>query len=38
MSARQLEDDPVLVTGALGTLGSAICTGGGAIRSDLASR
>jgi NAD(P)-dependent dehydrogenase (short-subunit alcohol dehydrogenase family) len=39
----QLEDHIVLVTGALGTLGSAMCAaiaaaGGTAIRSDLASR
>ena len=43
MSARQLEGHIVLVTGALGTLGSAMCkaieaAGGMAIRSDLASR
>ena len=43
MSARQLEGHIVLVTGALGTLGSAMCkaieaAGGVAIRSDLASR
>jgi len=39
----QLKDHVVLVTGALGTLGAAMCTaieaaGGTAIRSDLASR
>jgi 3(or 17)beta-hydroxysteroid dehydrogenase len=39
----QLKDHVVLVTGALGTLGSAMCTaietaGGKAIRTDLASR
>ena len=43
MSAHQLEDRIVLVTGALGTLGAAMCkaieaAGGTAIRSDLASR
>ena len=43
MSALQLEDHIVLVTGALGTLGTAMCraieaAGGKAIRSDLASR
>ena len=43
MSALQLNDHVVLVTGALGTLGSAMCTaiaaaGGRPIRSDLASR
>jgi 3(or 17)beta-hydroxysteroid dehydrogenase len=43
MSALQLKDHIVLVTGALGTLGAAMCTaieaaGGKAIRSDLASR
>src|SRR5207249_2786606 len=43
MSALQLQDHIVLVTGALGTLGSAMCTaieaaGGKAIRSDLAAR
>lgn len=43
MSAPQLKDHIVLVTGALGTLGAAMCraieaAGGKAIRSDLASR
>jgi 3(or 17)beta-hydroxysteroid dehydrogenase len=43
MSALQLKDHIVLVTGALGTLGAAMCkaieaAGGKAIRSDLASR
>ena len=43
MSARQLDGHIVLVTGALGTLGSAMCkaieaAGGTAIRSDLAGR
>jgi NAD(P)-dependent dehydrogenase (short-subunit alcohol dehydrogenase family) len=43
MSAYRLEDRIVLVTGALGTLGAAMCgaieaAGGTAIRSDLASR
>ena len=43
MSAQQLEGHIVLVTGALGTLGAAMCkaieaAGGKAIRSDLASR
>lgn len=43
MSSLQLEDCIVLVTGALGTLGSAMCAaieeaGGTAIRSDLAAR
>jgi len=43
MSAHQLEDRIVLITGALGTLGAAMCkaieaAGGTAIRSDLASR
>lgn len=43
MSALQLKDCIVLVTGALGTLGSAMCAaieaaGGTAIRSDLAAR
>ena len=43
MSALQLKDHIVLVTGALGTLGSAMCeaieaAGGTAIRSDLAGR
>jgi 3(or 17)beta-hydroxysteroid dehydrogenase len=43
MSEHQLEDHIVLVTGALGTLGTAMCraieaAGGAAIRSDLASR
>jgi NAD(P)-dependent dehydrogenase (short-subunit alcohol dehydrogenase family) len=43
MSALQLKDHIVLVTGALGTLGSAMCkaieaAGGKPIRSDLASR
>ncbi len=43
MSALQLKDHIVLVTGALGTLGAAMCTaieaaGGKAIRSDLGSR
>ena len=43
MSALQLKDHIVLVTGALGTLGTAMCkaieaAGGKAIRSDLASR
>lgn len=43
MSTLQLKDHVVLVTGALGTLGAAMCraieaAGGKAIRSDLASR
>lgn len=43
MSALQLQDHIVLVTGAMGTLGQAMCraieaAGGKAIRSDLASR
>ena len=43
MSARQLDGHIVLVTGAMGTLGSAMCkaieaAGGTAIRSDLAGR
>ena len=43
MSALQLKDHIVLVTGALGTLGTAMCeaieaAGGKAIRSDLAAR
>jgi 3(or 17)beta-hydroxysteroid dehydrogenase len=43
MSARQLDDHVVLVTGALGTLGSAMCeaiaaAGGKPIRSDLDNR
>lgn len=43
MSTLQLKDHIVLVTGALGTLGAAMCkaieaAGGKAIRSDLASR
>ena len=43
MTMAQLSDHIVLVTGALGTLGSAMCTaieaaGGTAIRSDLAGR
>lgn len=43
MSALQLKDHIVLVTGALGTLGAAMCkaieaVGGKAIRSDLATR
>lgn len=43
MSALQLEDHIVLVTGALGTLGTAMCkaieaAGGKAIRSDMGSR
>src|SRR4029079_2764423 len=43
MSAPQLKDHIVLVTGALGTLGAAMCkaieaAGGKAIRSDLATR
>jgi 3(or 17)beta-hydroxysteroid dehydrogenase len=43
MSEQRLEGHVVLVTGALGTLGSAMCTaieaaGGTAIRSDLAGR
>ena len=43
MTARQLEGHIVLVTGALGTLGTAMCqaieaAGGTAIRSDLAAR
>jgi len=43
MSALQLEGHVVLVTGALGTLGAAMCTaivaaGGKPIRSDLAAR
>jgi 3(or 17)beta-hydroxysteroid dehydrogenase len=43
MSALQLKDHIVLVTGALGTLGAAMCkaieaAGGKAIRSDLTSR
>ena len=43
MSDRELEGHVVLVTGALGTLGSAMCkaieaAGGTALRSDLASR
>jgi 3(or 17)beta-hydroxysteroid dehydrogenase len=43
MSILQLKDHIVLVTGALGTLGAAMCTaieaaGGKAIRSDLATR
>jgi 3(or 17)beta-hydroxysteroid dehydrogenase len=43
MTTRQLQDRIVLVTGALGTLGAAMCNaiesaGGVAIRSDLASR
>ena len=43
MSEQSLEGHVVLVTGALGTLGSAMCTaieaaGGTAVRSDLASR
>jgi NAD(P)-dependent dehydrogenase (short-subunit alcohol dehydrogenase family) len=43
MSALQLEGHVVLVTGALGTLGTAMCTaiaaaGGKPIRSDLAAR
>ena len=43
MSALQLKDHIVLVTGALGTLGAAMCkaieaAGGKAIRSDLATR
>ncbi len=43
MSARQLEGHIVLVTGALGTLGTAMCkaieaAGGVAIRSDLSTR
>ena len=43
MSILQLKDHIVLVTGALGTLGAAMCraieaAGGKAIRSDLASR
>jgi NAD(P)-dependent dehydrogenase (short-subunit alcohol dehydrogenase family) len=43
MSARQLDGHIVLVTGAMGTLGAAMCkaieaAGGTAIRSDLAGR